>query len=178
VTAVTTPVPITGHQALAWHSPGTLTWFAPVTEGIAVTVSVMCYKRVGYGSEQLPYLELDDLGARVTSTMANTTEAWVTVSASITPRATGVLTIRVVRPWPTYGSNFGNVFLSASAERRTVNAGALFVANLRITGGTITTGDFVRVINGAVPLDVLVTATGSPPNVGENVILAAILNKS
>jgi hypothetical protein len=170
-----TPIPSAGLKAMVFIGPGTRTWQAPVNAGL-VTVTVKMLKRAGYESlNQLPYLELTaPPGLIARDTMANVTNTWDTLSASLTILANGVMVVNIVRPW-LYGG--GNLFF-ADDERRRVSDGNLYVADLRITGGPITTGDFVRLVNDTFPLDVLVTATGSPPNVGENLILAAILNKT
>lgn len=129
---VSTPVPSAGINAMVFVGPGTRTWQVPVAAG-AVTVSVKMLKRAGYGSEQLPYLELAAEGATARDTMADVTDTWDTLSATLTPSRDGVLKATVTRPWPTYGSNFSNVFLSASNERRLVSAGNLYVADFVVS---------------------------------------------
>jgi len=130
---VETPVPTAGLNAMVFIGPGRFTWQTPVNAGL-VTVAVKMLKRAGYGSEQLPYLELASEGQRVQSTMADTTGSYVTVSTSLTIREDGsVMCVSVVRPWPTYGSNFGNIFLSSSDERRRVSDGNLYVSNFVVS---------------------------------------------
>lgn len=123
---VETPVPSAGLNAIAFLGPGRFTWQTPVNAGL-VTVTVQMRKESGYGSADLPYLELAAEDQRVSTVMADTTGSYVPVVAALTIRDDGgVMCVSVVRPW--LGSNFGNVFLSSSADRRRLNAGVMYVS--------------------------------------------------
>jgi hypothetical protein len=130
---VETPVPVTpaGLNAFVFQGPGRFTWQTPVDPGL-VTVSVQMRKGSGYGSLQLPYLELAACGQLVQTTMVDVTDTYTTVSAALTIREITVMEVSVVRPWPQYGSNFAQVFLNASDERRRLNPGALYVAGFTL----------------------------------------------